>query len=222
MTSVLSETPDVHIGVASTGDGASIASLGALALAGSGLVQPCPLPLGDAIDQHGGRVPLPYGEGVCHTARVGRSLVGMVYSTPPIRWISSHPEHERPLLVHQLVEIELLAVAEQHRSQGIGTALLEHAEAHARSVGAQFAVAKIRAGAFATMRWYRRRGYRIAAQGEPLLFTTTHGQPSNVSDGNDGHHLAVKPLDSVTVLQRRSPANGPSHLIPVTSSQGDR
>ncbi|KAB7832512.1 GNAT family N-acetyltransferase [Streptomyces mobaraensis] len=217
MTSVPSGTPDLHIGMASTGDGATIASLGALALAGSGPVQQSPLPLGDAIDQHGGCVPLPYGEGMCHTARMGHGVVGMVYSTPPIRWLESHLEHERSLLVHELVEIELLVVAEQHRTRGIGTALLERTEAHARSVGAQFAVAKIRAGAFATMRWYRHRGYRIAAQGEPLLFTTAHGQPSNVSDGNDGHHLAVKPLDSAIVLQRRLPANGLSYLIAVTS-----
>ncbi|MEU1519107.1 GNAT family N-acetyltransferase [Streptomyces sp. NPDC005811] len=149
--------------------------------------------LAQAVDAQGGRVPLPYGHGRCLVARVGNAVAGMVYTAPPIQWIEDHPAAQRAGLVQALVEIELLAVAGSHRGQGIATALLASAEETARDDGGHLAFAKVRIGAFTTMRWYRRRGYAIAAQREAVAFRTRSGFDS-FDDGADGYQLAVKAL----------------------------
>ncbi|WP_411122339.1 GNAT family N-acetyltransferase [Streptomyces sp. x-19] len=115
---------------------------------------------------------MPYGHGHCLTARSGNTIIGMLYATPPVRWLQSQPTSQRARLTQALVEIELLAVAEPYRNRGTATALLKAAEHTARAAGTHLALAKIRTGAFPTMRWYRRRGYTIAAQGEPIIFRT--------------------------------------------------
>ncbi|MFF7098401.1 GNAT family N-acetyltransferase [Streptomyces rubradiris] len=207
------------IALAAPGDGRAAVALGALAVNGHGAA---PSALAQAIDTHGGQVPLPFGRGRCLIARIGDTVAGMVYTTPPIRWIQEHPPAQRAALVHSLVEIELLAVAESHRGQGIGTELLATAEETARSAGSHLALAKVRIGAFATMRWYRKRGYTIAAQAEPVIFRTRAGFDS-CDDGSDGYQLAVKALQPGVVLRRRS-EGGSSMLVAehVASNPGNR
>ncbi|MEU9413611.1 GNAT family N-acetyltransferase [Streptomyces sp. NPDC048281] len=194
----------ITIALAAPGDGPAAVALGALAV-GALLAAPGAAPppaLAQAIDAHGGQVPLPYGHGRCLVARAGDTVAGMVYTTPPIRWIRDHPPSQRAGLVQSLVEIELLAVAEPYRGRGVGSALLAAAEERARGAGSHLALAKIRIGAFATMRWYRKRGYTIAGQQEPLVFRTRAGFES-CDDGSDGHQLAVKALQPGVVLRRR-------------------
>ncbi|MEU3550025.1 GNAT family N-acetyltransferase [Streptomyces longwoodensis] len=200
------------IALAVPGDGRAAVALGALAVDGlppaPGAVPPA---LAQAIDAHGGQVPLPYGHGRCLIARIGDTVAGMVYTTPPIRWIEDHPPAQRAGLVRSLIEIELLAVAEPHRGRGIATALLATTEETARSAGSHLAFAKVRIGAFATMRWYRKRGYTIAAQQEPVVFRTRSGFES-CDDGSDGYQLAVKALQPGVILRRRL-ERGSSMLI---------
>ncbi|MFE9291696.1 GNAT family N-acetyltransferase [Streptomyces olivaceus] len=122
------------------------------------------------------------------------------------------PSPHRNSLIHSLVEIELLAVAESHRTQGVGTVLFQEAENTARANGTHLALAKIRVGAFPIMRWYRRRGYTIAAQNEPLVFATRHGLTS-CDDGSDGYQLAAKALQPGTALRRTARAGTPLILL---------
>lgn len=192
-------------------------ALAALALGdgvgGAGV--PRPSALADAIARQGGQVLLPYGHGRCLVAREGDAVVGMIYATPPIRWLEGQPAVRRASLVGALVEIELLAVDAGFRGRGVGTALIEAAETAAREEGARLALAKVRVGEFSTMRWYRKRGYTIAGQGEPVLFHTRSG-PSSCGDGGDGYQLAVKTLLPGTVIRRRT-AGG----IPVLTAEHD-
>ncbi|MFD6742380.1 hypothetical protein ACWHA6_33845 [Streptomyces anthocyanicus] len=44
----------------------------------------------------------------------------MLYATPSIRWLQQQPLPHRNSLIRYLVEIELLAVAESHRTQDVG------------------------------------------------------------------------------------------------------
>ncbi|WP_163010901.1 GNAT family N-acetyltransferase, partial [Streptomyces dangxiongensis] len=182
------------IALAVRGDGHAAAALGALALGSHLDSAAVPAVLAAAIDEHGGCVPLPYGQGQCRIARVGETIAGMLYATPPIRWLRAHPPAQRNGLIHSLTEIELLAVAEPYRHHGIGTALLEETEHAARADGTRLALAKVRIGAFPVMRWYRRRGYTVAAQGEPVVFRTRLGGLTSCDDGSDGYQLAVKAL----------------------------
>ncbi|MFG2690675.1 GNAT family N-acetyltransferase [Streptomyces sp. NPDC048405] len=201
------------VALAARGEGQAAAALGALALQDSPLPADGPLsPLAAAIDHHGGCVPLPYGQGQCWVARTGEAVSGMLYATPPIRWLQQQPSPHRNSLIHSLVEIELLAVAESHRTQGVGTVLLQEAENNARANGTHLALAKIRVGAFPIMRWYRRRGYTIAAQNEPLVFATRHGLTS-CDDGSDGYQLAAKALQPGTALRRTARAGTPLILL---------
>ncbi|WP_158692736.1 GNAT family N-acetyltransferase [Streptomyces roseochromogenus] len=194
---------ELTVTIATQGDGQAVADLGALALS-KGTTPHVPFAsLAEAIDNHGGRLRLPYGHGHCLTARIGTNVVGMLYAVPPIRWLEAQPATQRTHLTQALIEIELLAVSEPHRNHGAGTALLRAAEQFARRAGTQLALAKIEAGAFPTMRWYRRRGYTIAAQGEPVLFRTRFGFNS-CDDGSDGYQLAVKTLQPSATVRRRA------------------
>ncbi|MGG2460503.1 GNAT family N-acetyltransferase [Streptomyces sp. RGM 3693] len=202
----------ITITLAAKGDGQTAAALGALALSDHTQSPQAPLSsLADAIDEHGGRVALPYGKGHCLTARNGSTITGMLYTTPPIRWLQGQSADQRARLTQALIEIELLAVFEPYRNRGIGTALLETAEHTARNAGTHLALAKIRTGAFPTMRWYRRRGYTIAGQSEPVVFRTHQGFAS-CDDGSDGHQLAVKALHSGSTVRRHT-AGGATCLI---------
>ncbi|MFF8847945.1 GNAT family N-acetyltransferase [Streptomyces sp. NPDC015127] len=200
------------ITLAVRGEGRAAAALGTLALNSHAPIADAPLsPLAAAINEHGGCVPLPYGLGKCWVARVGDAIAGMLYATPPIRWLHEQPSAHRNTLIRSLIEIELLAVAELYRNQGVGTALLEEVENAARADGTHLTLAKIRMGAFPVMRWYRKRGYTIAAQGEPVVFGTRRGL-SSCDDGADGYQLAVKALQPGEVV-RRSARTGGSMLI---------
>lgn len=192
------------IALAVRGDGRAAAALGALALSGDLRNAQMPLPLAAAIDEHGGRVPLPYGQGQCRIARTGETISGMPYATPPIRWLQEHPPTQRKSLVHALVEIELLAVAEPYRRHGIGTALLEETEHAARAEGTRLALAKVRIGAFPVMRWYRGRGYTVAGQGEPVVFRTRRDGFTSCDDGSNGYQLAVEALQSRESVRRHA------------------
>ncbi|SEG85192.1 Acetyltransferase (GNAT) family protein [Actinacidiphila yanglinensis] len=61
--------------------------------------------------------------------------MGMVYATPPIRWLDGQTAAQRASLVEALVEIELLAVAADHRGRGVGNCLLDAAQVAAREAG---------------------------------------------------------------------------------------
>ncbi|MET9111904.1 GNAT family N-acetyltransferase [Streptomyces zhihengii] len=195
------------------GDGQAVAALGALALSGAIVGRTAASqPLAAAIDEYGGRIPLPYGHGHCWVTRTGAGPVaGMLYLTPPIRWLEGHPPALRPRLSRAVAEIELLAVEPAHRRRGTGSALLQAAENAALSDGVQLMLAKVRIGALPLMRWYRRRGYLLAGQGEPIVFATQGGM-SSCDDGGDGYQLAVKALQpGVTV--RRTSSRGTTLLV---------
>jgi ribosomal protein S18 acetylase RimI-like enzyme len=192
----------VRVALAEPGEGEAAAALGELAITGDSACGQTPSRgLAAAIDHHGGSMPLPYGRGRCWVARLEKSVTGMVYATPPIRWLQELPQVQRGSVTRSLVEIELLAVGEAFRHQGIGTALLNAVESAARDEGTHLALAKVRTGAFPVMRWYRRRGYVIAAQNEPVVFGTRHGFMS-CDDGSDGYQLAVKALQAGEVVRR--------------------
>lgn len=195
------------------GEGQAAAALATLALPEGPPTTDTPLPsLAAAIDEHGGRMPLPYGQGRCWVTRTGDTVCGMLHATPPIRWLELHPPAHRNRLARCVIEIELLAVAQHHREQGVGSALLEEAENAARADGIHLALAKIRIGAYPIMRWYRKRGYTIAAQNEPLVFATRHGLTS-CDDGSDGYQLAAKALQTGADLRRTERAGNSMILL---------
>lgn len=196
------------ITLAVRGEGQAAAALGSVALNGDSRAGDTSLsPFAAAIDKHGGCLPLPYGQGQCWMARTGDTPLGMIYVTPPIRWLDGQPAAHRNTLVGSLIEIELLAVSDRSRKQGIGSALLTEAENAARAQGTHLALAKIKIGAFPVMRWYRKRGYTIAAQGEPVVFGTRYGLAS-CDDGADGYQLAVKTLQPGAAIRRRTTPAG--------------
>ena len=119
------------------------------------------------VDVHGGRLPLgvddvPGGLGWCFGAYQSAGLVGMLYACAPVTFIRTFPPEQRDGLVRAVMEVEIIAVGEQFRQQGVATALLRHAEDQFGELGVRYLVAKVDATAMTTLRWYRHRGYTLA------------------------------------------------------------
>ncbi|MEV6673259.1 GNAT family N-acetyltransferase [Streptomyces sp. NPDC051162] len=167
--------------------------------------------LAETVNELGGRFSLTYGHGHCFTAHDGQSVVGMAYMAPLIQWIEMRPERVRTKLARALAELELLAVMEGHRKQGVGDSLLKAVEEQAKANGTRLLVAKVPAGDRKLQLWYRRRGYTIAAPKESIIFRTAAGL-DGFSPEDDRHQLVVKALQAGDTVRRES-ANGESALV---------
>ena len=66
-------------------------------------------------------------------------------------------------LVFDEIHINNVAVLPQYRSQGMGTALMEHVLTEARRLGARRATLEVRASNHAALRLYERLGFYVAA-----------------------------------------------------------
>ncbi|ARH89032.1 hypothetical protein STRMOE7_00240 [Streptomyces sp. MOE7] len=155
----------------------------------------------EAIERQGGVVPIRFGQGSCIVAESEGHVIGMVYAVPPVDWLGTFPSDRAAALAPRILQIELLAVDPDHRETGIGQRLLEAVEELVRKQRGYLAIGKVQAGAFATMRFYRRRGYSIAGRGEPIVFGTGRG-PLGISDVDDGYHLFAKAVQPGTKLSR--------------------
>lgn len=196
--------PEVRIRDAVAADSEAVATLGGLAL-GSPHVNP-DTGLPAEVQRRGGRISLPYGEGVCRVAQTASGVVGMAYSTPPIDWINEHPATMRHALAQAFSKLDLIAVAEGQRSNGIGCALLAAVEAAERARGVYLLYSDVAARNIPLRRWYKRRGYTFAAPGEPIILDSQAG-PLTLVDGGDGYLLAAKMLQPGTRLKRAQVGN---------------
>ncbi|MFI6883845.1 GNAT family N-acetyltransferase [Streptosporangium canum] len=199
------------IRLARPGDGPAAEALARAALGADAGLPAGPGAFAAAIDRHGGRLPLPHGTGCALVAAATEAAeaaegapIGLAYTCPPVRLIDAYAElgrHGQRRLAGVLAELELLAVAEHARGAGVGTALLAAAEGRLRSGGCRLIFAKVRTDDRPVLRWYRRRGYQLAAPGEPVAIDVD-GARIVFDDGRDGHRLAVKSLVSATQVRR--------------------
>ncbi|WP_274916871.1 GNAT family N-acetyltransferase [Streptomyces sp. WZ-12] len=192
-------TTSWSIRTAAAGDGASVGDLAAVAL---GCTDPDPgkgLPA--QIDAHGGYVEVPHGTGTCRVAADDKGVVGMVYTAPPVSWIEAHPAAVQPLLARYFTKVELLAVREEQREQGVGGALISAVETAERDRGAHLLFANVDLRDRKILVWYRRRGYTIAAPSEPIILTSSRG-PLSLVDTGDGYLLAAKAIQPGCRLTR--------------------
>ncbi|MET8336006.1 GNAT family N-acetyltransferase [Streptosporangium canum] len=196
------------IRLARPGDGPGVEALAHIALGANAAMPTGPGAFAAAIDQHGGRLTLPHGTGCALVAEHGEAAegapIGLAYTCPPVQLIDQYAElgrHGQRRLAGALAELELLAVAEHARGAGVGTALLAAAEKRLRRGGCRLIFAKVRADDRPVQRWYRRRGYQLAAPGEPVAIDVD-GARIVFDDGRDGHRLAVKSLVSATQVRR--------------------
>ncbi len=173
-------------------------------------------PMIRAIEKRGGVVPVRYGQVACLVAEVEGEVVGMVHTAPPVDWLATFPKNRARALAQRILQIELLAVDPEHRGQGVGQALLESAENRLLDQRGHLVYAKVRAGDYPVMRWYRRRGYTIAAQGQSVLINTTQGL-TGIEDCGDGYQLAAKAVQPGTKIERFQD-QGSEHLIAARSA----
>ncbi|WP_189966432.1 GNAT family N-acetyltransferase [Streptomyces violascens] len=129
-------------------------------------------------------MPVPFGSAVALMAGrdVDSEASGLVYAGPPVRLLSGcgrFGARVQECLGHALTEIELLSVAPEAQRGGLGVAPLTALEEHLARRSGVVLLAKVRVGEFSVMRWYRRRGFVIAAQ------------------GGAGHHLCWRVLCAV-------------------------
>ncbi|MEQ6028097.1 GNAT family N-acetyltransferase [Streptomyces salinarius] len=190
------------------GDAKELDRLADIAMGGRPPLQQKATPLSTIVERHGGEIAAkPFGRAravVCEL-EPGASICGLVFVVPPGRLILEHAAQgvsAQRTLAAALAEIDLLAVDDGVRGRGIGSALLEEAERWLEGQGCRVLIAKIARGDYRAMRWYRQRGYLVAAQGEPLWVTFPH-LDLRCDDGNDGYHLAVKGLGRVSLRRAR-------------------
>ncbi|WP_159048637.1 GNAT family N-acetyltransferase [Streptomyces sp. NRRL F-4489] len=190
----------LSVRTAAPGDGPHVAALAGIAL---GVVDGyADRGLPGQVDAEGGRITLRYGQGICRVAVDDQGQVaGMVYTAPPISWLDEYPAPARPSLARLFTKIELLAVYEDHREHGLGGGLLAAVEDEERELGRHLLVANVALRDRSVLRWYRRRGYTIAAPGEPIIANSNRG-PVSVVDTGDGYVLAAKALQSGCSLKR--------------------
>lgn len=161
--------------------------------------QPEEQPLGTIVDRYGGEFSVrPFGQAraVVAERESAGGPCGLAFVTPPIRLMRQHTEQGRSALralARMLAEIDLLAVDADVRRQGVGSALLEETEGWLANRGCRVVMAKIARGEYGVMRWYRQRGYLVAAQGEPFRVWLP-GLELSCDDGDDGYQLALKGL----------------------------
>jgi GNAT superfamily N-acetyltransferase len=206
-----SPTAALEIRTAAPGDGSVIAVLARLALGTTGVDSSDGLPA--AIDDRGGRIKVPHGEALCLVAEDAQgSVTGMVYKAPPVAWIEQHPAGLHHVLARAFAKIELLAVLEEQRRQGTGSKLLAALEQAERDRGVQLLFAGIAARDRHLRSWYKRRGYTIAAPGEPVVANSRQG-PLTLVDVGDGYLVAAKALQPQCRLSRTSLGNGATCLV---------
>ena len=194
---------ELQVRLVRPGDGAAVVAL----VAGAhGAAAAAESPLQAAVDVHGGQLPLrvddvPGGLGWCFGAYQSAGLVGMLYACAPVMFIRTFPPDQRDGLVRAVMEIEIIAVDEQFRQQGVATALLRHAEDHFGELGVRYLVAKVDATAMSTLRWYRHRGYTLAREDEDLLVATPDGSAGLDAGDSARWRLAVK-APGKTIIRR--------------------
>ncbi|MFE4873870.1 GNAT family N-acetyltransferase [Streptomyces sp. NPDC056682] len=156
------------------------------------------------IDAHGGEFSvMPFGKvrAIVVERETRRDVCGLALVLPPGQLIRQYADQgsvaQRSLSV-AVAEIDLLAVDPDVRGQGLGTALLSEAEQWLANRKCRVVTAKIARGDFQVMRWYRRRGYLVAAQGEHLCFSM-HNVFLDCDDGNDGYQMAIKGLGGTSI-----------------------
>ncbi|MBG0825828.1 GNAT family N-acetyltransferase [Planomonospora sp. ID91781] len=165
------------------------------------------------------QVPYGFGSALVACAADDEPVCGLAYTCPPVRLIDQYAELGRRGqrdLASALTELELLAVAEHTRRSGVGTRLLAAVEERASRDGGRLLFAKIRADDRPVLGWYRRRGYRLAADREPVVIDVADAVIS-FDDGGDGYRLAVKSLDAARQV-RRIVAPGGTYLTIMASS----
>ncbi|WJV51678.1 GNAT family N-acetyltransferase [Streptomyces flavofungini] len=192
------------IRTARRGDGKHVDRLGDLAMGSRPSLSQEGEPTARLIDAYGGEFPVsPFGKAraVVAEREAEGSVCGLAQVVPPARLIREYANEgrraQRALSVW-MAEIDLLAVDLDARGQGIGSALLGEAERWLENRGCRVVTAKIARGDFQVMRWYRRRGYSVAAQGESF-WAWASGIDIKCNDGDDGYHLALKGLGGVSV-----------------------
>ncbi|MFI2616655.1 GNAT family N-acetyltransferase [Streptomyces sp. NPDC018584] len=194
------------IRTAAPGDGASVATLAALALNTDAPDPQKGLPA--QIDARGGVMKVPHGKGTCRVAADAQGrVIGMTYTAPPLAWIEQHPVPVQATLARYFTKVELLAVHEAQRERGVGGALLKVVEDAERERGAHLVFANVDLRERRILAWYKRRGYTIAAPGEPVIVTSSHG-PLSLVDTGDGYVLALKALQQGCRLSRAQLAQG--------------
>lgn len=144
-------------------------------------------PLQAVLDHSGGvfdlGVPdLPNATGWCVGAYLHDELVGMLYACSPVTFLRSFAAEHRAGITRRLVEIEMLAVEQQHRGQGVGSALLGFVEEYFAQRPIEYVLVKIDATDGPVLRWYRHRGYLLARAGESCYIDTPAG-PAGINAG---------------------------------------
>ncbi|WP_431929902.1 GNAT family N-acetyltransferase [Nonomuraea jabiensis] len=188
----------VRIRLARPGQGSAVEALVAVALGGDGEVALAGA-FAAAIEAGGGRIRLPYGEGlvlVACPADDSGQVLGMLYVCPPIRLIDDCADLGRQVqqrLTEAVAEVELLAVAERARRRGIGGMLLDAARDTLRGRSCKLLYVKVRHDDKPVLGWYRRRGYQLLPQGQPIVIRVA-GRPVGFADGTDGYRVLVKPI----------------------------
>ncbi|MFD7676156.1 GNAT family N-acetyltransferase [Streptomyces anulatus] len=196
--------------IAARGDGAAVGRLADQALEHTEeSVQPKVRPgknLIAHIETRGGVVRTRHGHTICRVAADQQDqVIGMIHVCPPLSWIDDHPMVMRPALGQTVTELGMLAVDPDHRGRGIGGSLLAAVEEDERARGVEVLFTKVAWNNWSSLRWYRRRGFTVAAPGETFLIYTACGE-TGLIDLNDGHALAYKPMQPGVSIQKHSPA----------------
>lgn len=96
---------------------------------------------------------------------------GLIYFLPPVQLINecatSGPSVQERL-AKELADVELLAVAANAQRAGLGTALLEAAEAEAQQRGVRVVIAKVAAQDSSLHQWWSNRGYTLGQFGSSV------------------------------------------------------
>lgn len=215
-----SHTPDgksdinIRIRFAEPGDEDMITKLAIMA-AGTGDPAewgPCKRAFATPVAEAHGKVWIPYGQGECFVAEDPTDgVVGMIYSTPPVRWIRAHHPHERRIISPIMREIELLAVDERAQGKFIGSMLLVYMTGVAVLGGVHIVTAKIQQDRHRALNWWHKSDFTLLEPGEPVLIRI-NGISTHADDGADGHRLAVAAISQAATLKRET-VNGVSRWI---------
>lgn len=199
----------VTIRTARRGEGKDVERLESIAMGGRpGQAAPDAERLRGVVDAYGGEFtvkPMGKARTLVAVRETDGSVCGLAQVFPPIRLMNQHADQGLPAqrtLARAVGEIDLLAVDADARGQGTGGALLDEAEKWLADRGCLLVMAKIARGDYPVMRWYRRRGYLVAAQGE-MFWVRFPGLNLQCDDGGDGYHLALKGLRGAVASRAR-------------------
>lgn len=186
----------MRIRLARPGDGADVARLADIALQGRSSAAASGGDLVAAIDQFGGRLKVPYGWGRALVAESSGCVVGLWYSTPPVRLVESCADlgaNAQGRMADALAEVELLAVDAEERRRGVGSELLRVGEEMLRGRGVRAVLVKVLEDDVAVMKWYSERGYRVLSSGEVFALRGGFGVVG-LQNEDDGYRLGIKQL----------------------------